>query len=83
MFKVRSRCEKLILIGFNWILYNVNEWNKNVNMRIKGFYFVYICVFIYVCLFNKSEGKKKLKLLKSWYGYYRWDWELKCVIIKC
>lgn len=54
MFKVRSRCEKLILIGFNWILYR----NKNVNVRIKGFYFVYICVFIYVCLFNKSEGKK-------------------------
>lgn len=30
----------------------------------------------------KVKGKNKLKLLKSWYGYHRWDRELKCVITK-
>lgn len=28
----------------------------------------------------KVKGKNKLKLLKSWYGYHRWDRE--CVITK-
>lgn len=77
-FKARSRCEKSILIGLNWILYNANEWNKNVNVRIKGFYSVYI-MSVYPI---KVKGKNKLKLLKSWYGYHRWDRELKCVITK-
>lgn len=35
--------------------------------------FVYLYMFVYLI---KVKGKNKLKLLKSWYGYYRWDWEL-------
>lgn len=84
-FKARSRCEKSILIGLNWILYNANEWNKKINARIKRYFSVYIHVhvFTHVCLSNKSGREKyKLKLLKSWYGYHAWDRELKRVIAK-